>query len=248
LDGQKVLVLHTRVPLWRGLESGTKGDDVTGLQEALAAAGYDVPATGAYGSVTDKALRDLMRAAGLTLTSRDATPFDHIAWIPQGTITAETCPFSLGDQVSQGQDIITLPKALTQITVQNPPANRMPGARTLDLGGFTIVTPEDGVVTDVEQLAALAGSTEYRYGVAAVPDAVISVDMEWRLQDSVDVVSVPPRAVFGLNNNQGCVATGDTTLPVTVVSSSLGSALVRFADGVTPPTTVDLDKGDRACP
>lgn len=47
------------------LRHGSHGDDVKALQEMLTAAGFRVPATGVYGSMTERAVRAYQQRNGL---------------------------------------------------------------------------------------------------------------------------------------------------------------------------------------
>jgi hypothetical protein len=247
VDGQAVLAIHTAVPLWRPLDYGTSGKDVTALQQALADHGADLAVSGTYGAATDRALRALFERAGAPIATRAAVPFDHLVWISAETVTADTCAFSLGDTVTVGQDLVTFPKVLMRISVTNPPASKVAGARQLDFGGSPIPTSDDGLVTDPSQLAAVMAMPQYQYGVASSQATPATMDLDWVLQDPPIVSTVPPRSVFGIADGRGCVASGGTVYPVTLVGSSLGSSLVRFDGTEAPPSDVDLNPEQLPC-
>ncbi|MDR0284259.1 MAG: peptidoglycan-binding protein [Propionibacteriaceae bacterium] len=247
VDGANVVALHTRVPLWRGLEIGMVGDDVTALQEALVSLGHGVAVTGKYDRATREALRAVFRATGMSLKSSDGLPFDRIVWLPEDRVAVATCDVVLGEQIGVDQVLATPPLVLTRIEVVNPPGDRMPGPRSLKAGTFVVATLDDGVVTDPAQLADVTALRDYQFGVALSEDLVVTMDMEWSLQQSLEVSSVPPRAVFGQAGDQACVIADGRAWPVRVVASSLGSVLVEFGPDVAPPSSVDLEPGGQTC-
>ncbi|MDR2973596.1 MAG: peptidoglycan-binding protein [Propionibacteriaceae bacterium] len=247
VDGRPVVALRTRIPLWRPLDAQAKGDDVSSLQEALVSLGHsEIRVDGSYGAVTDKALRSVMTTAGMRLSPEEATPFDHILWLPTGEITTEACLLAVGHPVAAGEDIITLPARLSSITIKSPPANRLPGARELRLGNLTIPTNEDGGVQDPTALDTVATSPDLLAGVTS-SDPAIDIEVEWRLHDPVTVAAVPPKALFGIRDTVGCVLVDGTPTRVTLVASSLGSSLIVFDNAAQAPTVVGLDVEDRSC-
>lgn len=59
-----VIALQGQLPMFRSLGPGSKGDDVTQLQEALVRLGIDVPVDGTYGEATERAVEELYTRVG----------------------------------------------------------------------------------------------------------------------------------------------------------------------------------------
>ncbi|KHL04256.1 hypothetical protein LK10_06910 [Sinomonas humi] len=80
VSGRPVLVLQSRVPLYRDLADGDKGPDVTELQEALAALGHPCTATGTFDAATQRALSKFYAAAGSTAPAADSASKAAFRW------------------------------------------------------------------------------------------------------------------------------------------------------------------------
>jgi peptidoglycan hydrolase-like protein with peptidoglycan-binding domain len=89
-NGRPVFVLPGSFALYRDLEPGATGDDVTAIQDGLSAAGYATgrDRSGTYGAGTQAAVRKLYKAAGYT--APEVTPAPEAP--PAGTSPAAATP------------------------------------------------------------------------------------------------------------------------------------------------------------
>lgn len=74
ISGDPYFLLPGPLPLYRDLVTGSRGDDVSALQQSLSKAGYSVPVTGVVGSLTIKAAQQLFKSAGFALPTTSAPP------------------------------------------------------------------------------------------------------------------------------------------------------------------------------
>ena len=247
LDGQVVMALHTTMPMWRVPVIGTEGQDISSLQNALVELGQNISVTGKYSRETDRAFRAVLSSAGMTITAYQSLPLDHVLWIPDNSVSVSECLFSVGDVLQAGQDLIELTRDLSQVAIQNLPTDIVSGSRNLTAGSWAFQTSEDGIVADPTELANIQATPQYQEGIEASTDEPVIVDMQWELQNPLSVSSVPPRSLFDIATNQGCVASNGKVYRVAIVASSLGSALVQFAEDDQIPSTVDLDPVGLTC-
>ena len=80
VSGRPLLVLQSRVPLYRDINDGDKGPDVVGLQAALAALGYACPSTGTFDAATQRALSKFYAAARSTAPTGDSPSSVAFHW------------------------------------------------------------------------------------------------------------------------------------------------------------------------
>lgn len=112
VNGAPIFAFTGAFPFYRDLSEGDTGPDVRQLQEGLAAAGYDLDATGTFGTVTANAVGAIFRAHGYTAptttaaaasgqATSSATPARTAAPSSSTTDTQNTAPyFPLADLVS----------------------------------------------------------------------------------------------------------------------------------------------------
>ncbi|HEY0216861.1 MAG TPA: peptidoglycan-binding domain-containing protein [Cellulomonas sp.] len=243
VDGVPVVALATRVPLWRDLAVGDSGDDVVALQEELVRLGGAVPVDGRYRVATHRVVRAMLADRGVVVRADEPLARARVLWLPAVSVTVASCEVRVGSAVEEDDPVLTLPTRLTRLTLDGVPDGTLPGTRVLDVGEVAAPTDETGAVTDAAVLDQVAATAAFRAVVAADEE---SFETTWALVDPVDLVAVPPRALFGLRPGSGCVRADGTVLPVRVVTSSLGVTLVDL-DGAAVPARVDLDV-DASCP
>ncbi|MDI6099430.1 peptidoglycan-binding domain-containing protein [Actinoplanes sp. NEAU-A12] len=230
IDGKPVIALATRTPLYRDLGSGDKGDDVRALQRELHRLGHKrVEATGRYDRRTRAAMRAVQKKAGIADPEGTVT-IREVLWLPAPRVVPNSCELTLGAFVSAGQTFAKVPPRLTSVVVNSLPSGIVPGERTIEVLGVTGPLNAQGAATDGRFLSELAAGQEYKLLLASGEKPDLSAII--RLKTAIPTVKVPPGSVFALDGDQGCVQSGDTGHPVTVVGSRLGATLVTMKGDV----------------
>ena len=241
VDGQPVVALATAVPLWRDLSVGIKGDDVAAVQKELGRLGHQVPHTGVYDRATRLAMAKVLSSAGATLPADGQLPRSRVVWLPASNVPVASCDVTLGAPISAGGSVVTVPAAITKISVKSLPSNAAPGPRNLVMAGVRVAADANGAVTDPKSLAKLTASPLYQAFVSS--KGAVPLRGSWVLAAPLQVAAVPPSSLIGLDATVSCVQTDTATVPVTVVSSMAGRSLVAFPAGTTPPRTVRVQPG-----
>lgn len=231
IDGQPVVSLQTRVPLWRDLHHGDRGDDVEALQTELARLGYAVDIDGIAGFATISATQSLFAERGIDTKNMNGIPSGRVLWIPSYEVELSSCSAATGDVVSEGDALAVLGAGLVTGEATNMPAGAVPGERIIIIDGERIPVDEQGRIVAYEALQLLASTPTYSAAVRA-GESVISGALV--LAEPVDVAVVPPGAIFGVDGNEACVAVDGEPRSVTLWGSELGQSFVSF-DGDTPP-------------
>lgn len=235
-----LIYLATSRPLWRDLAIGDTGPDVRSLQEALADLGEPLLPDGRFGSVTLRAVADVAKRGGATdASSWSVLPFSRLIWLPAPTVQTVTCDRGLGDQLSEGDPVATLPRGISDARVTPVPPNVMPGEREAVVGDLAFPLDEAGAIPGMEDLARLAQSSAYREradgaapagqaGASALPDNSdgVAVSVLYRLANPVTVFSVPAAAVYDTDGASACVLADGRPIAVTIAGSQLGQTLI----------------------
>jgi peptidoglycan hydrolase-like protein with peptidoglycan-binding domain len=229
VNSQAVVSLATRVPLWRDLSVGDKGEDVVALQSELARLGHAVKADGSVGAATLAAVASLIANAGETGYRSQTVPASRLLWIPEPTAMPESCALSVGSAVEAGGVLATFSGAITALSVVQLPDGTMPGERVLEVDGHSVPVGPDGTVTDAASLAGLAATPALRAPRKSEEAATIAA--MYRLAEPVSVSAVPPSAVYAVADAKGCVLSAKGSVPVVVVGSQLGETFVRTEAG-----------------
>ncbi len=235
IDDRPILALATKVPLWRELSRGVKGNDVKAFQAELARLGYEVSADGNFGAGTAAALKKFQSDAGIAKPSGALEPSDVI-WLPARTVTVKSCDLRLG--ASPEGTFATVAGTIDGLRLTDSDAGKAAGERVLALGDVTVPVIADQDVTDPEFLSAVSESMQFLGWQRTDGESALMLD--YQLAEPLDVAVIPPGAVFAIKGDQACVASNGVAQPVRVVASSLGQTSVTF-DGKTP-STVDLTK------
>lgn len=244
VDGVQTLNMATTVPLWRDLELGTTGPDVTALQTELARLGQSVPVDGTVGSATLDATVDLFAIAGDPAPDRDVIRAARVLWLPGETVTVSTCDSSTGGVVSAGDPVATLTGRLTGAVVARLPVGAVPGARNLEIDGLTVPVGDEGRVTSPEALATISGSDSF---LQAVRGAESSIQGRLALAEPVTVSSVPPGSLYDLDGQAACVLGDGIPTAVQVVGSELGQTFVTFETPTSPSLVALSPETGPAC-
>lgn len=229
INGEALLNLATRVPLWRDLSVGDSGDDVAALQTELARLGADVVADGVLGQGSVAFLR-----ARLNEPNSDArtVPLRRLLWIPSPSVDITECSASTGGIAVAGTPLATVAAAPSARMLASP-TDLIPGPRVLTVDGVQLDVDARGRVTSPEQLADLAATASYRSAVAD-GEAAPTLQGVLALAEPALVAGVPPAAVYGIDGTAGCVLESEgRARGVTIVGSQLGQTFVVI-DGEVP--------------
>lgn len=234
LDDQPVLALATSMPLWRELQPGDRGADVTSLQSELARLGKAVTVDGRLGTETLTALTELFHAVGDT-SDLGSVPLARIQWLPAPAVTLGGCTAALGDRLEDGDEVATLPGGVLQLTIDTYPDDLYPGDRVVVIDDIDVPVDPEGHVSS-EGIALIDGIALTRPTDGNGP-ATFSAPL--RLTTAIAVAPVPPSSLYDLDGTKGCVTVAGEPHAVTVAGSQLGQTFVVF-DTKTTPASVDV--------
>lgn len=244
VDDRPVLALATSVPLWRDLAPGTRGGDVTALQDELVRLGHSLRPDGVYGSATTAAVTALQRQAGVARPTGTLAA-TSVLWLPAARVTVGECAVGLAEPVGDGP-FATTAAAPVSLSVAQDLTGLVPGDRVVRLGGTVAPVDADGRVTDaalLDALAASAGAGPTRSGEGTA-DKDAQVEVEYALASPLEALVVPPAALYGLAGDTGCLLGDGVPVPVRVLSSTLGTSLV--VTDAAPPRRVEVAPVDPA--
>lgn len=246
VDDDPVVGLATSVPLYRDLSQGQRGADVRALQKELERLGLLSSADGVYGWQTAQAVRQLFRDAGVRHPDGRLSRED-VVWMPAAEVVVDDCAVLPGSSVSSGGVFAEVSGALESARVESMPDSPLPGERLLTVSGVTGPVDEDGFVDDEEFLRELADTSAARSAQQGEDEPVSG---SLALAEPVDAFSVPPGALVGTADGEGCLEAGGSLYAVRVVGSSLGGAVVVPVEGGELPDRVDLGPAQSAtsCP
>lgn len=233
VDGTPVINLATVRPLWRDMTFDTKGEDVKALQAELRRLGKDVPDHGWFNWATWNAWREIVEANGGKV-EYGALSLAHTMWLPEAEPLIESCDVQTGAMLGGDQPIATLPVALNTIQIKNLPTDAAAGDRVLTVDGVTVPVDAEGQITGPDDLAQLLATASYRNYVSS--DGETAMTGTYALATPMEVIPVPPAAIYDLENGQGCVVGDGEPAPVKVVGSALGRSFVTFDE--QPPANI----------
>lgn len=235
IDGKAIYGIPTGYPLYRNLAEGDEGPDVTALQRALAAAGYDPgDADGEFGSETAEALADWQADQELDENGRlELATF--VSYKPSAVV--DEVDVAVGDKVQAGGKLATL--APTSSLVATAEVSQLDVAK-LKLGQRVTLTFDalDGADASgtVDDIADAPESTEGSAGTTTVVQYPVTVR----------IAKLPTGARDGMTG-QASVVTASRRNVVTVPSSAIGGSSANptvqvVEDGavVTRPVVVGL--------
>jgi hypothetical protein len=226
ISGQPVVAIATSAPLWRDLELGISGDDVTSLHNELSRLGYNAPTGNKVTAETFTAVETLLLKVGTKTADKNVISMSQFVWIPEDGARVATCQAAMGQSVTPGQPVAALRRILAaaQVTL---PTQLTPGQRVLQVENVATTLDSNGQVSSVG-LADLMASNAYRLTLLNNPD-LPTLTGRVSLAESIKVAVVPPGALYKQVGTTACVLSGGTTpVPVEVVASELGQTLVRL--------------------
>ncbi|MBO1737239.1 peptidoglycan-binding protein [Leifsonia sp. TF02-11] len=256
INDEMIVYLATSRPLWRDLAVGDVGADVRSLQEELVTLGHAIRPDGRFGTATLRAVVEVAEKAGASdAATWSVLPHDRVIWLPARAVQTVTCDRRLGDRVSEGDAVATLPSGVAAAKVSPLPANALSGDRVVVVGDLTLPVDASGSIAAAESLVRLAQSTEYREHAdrastdesGAAPftggSAGAELSITYRLATPVSVISVPAASVYDTHGAAACVAVRGRGIAMTIVGSQLGQTFVVPEQDVRV-REVDLDTRD----
>lgn len=274
LDSVPQLALHTDVPLWRSLTSGTRGEDAQGLNNALRRLGYAAPAGDTMTWATITAYNQLVANVGAAKLTAEGgwaiTPASFI-WLERDSATIESCTVRQGQQLTPGATVLTTRAAPVAATLTLPTDDLQPGDRALAVGDQRFdVAAGTTQITDAGMLQAIMASQEYQIAVlqaqggasggsggaggsgvgggGAPSAAAISVKFPWALKTPVEVWELPPSALYDAKGTEACVLSDGKPTGVGIVASELGKTKVTVdGGGVLGMVRVNAGDDSGAC-
>jgi membrane fusion protein, macrolide-specific efflux system len=210
INGKAVYGIPSSYPLYRDLAEGDEGPDVTALQKALAAAGYDPgEADGDFGDGTADALADWQADKGLDETGA-LTLASFVSYKP-GAVVDEVA-VAVGDRVQAGGKLATL--APTSSLVASAEVSQLDVAQ-LKVGQQVTLTFDalDGAETSgtVDEIADTPASSTAEAGTSTVVQYPVTVR----------IGKLPSGARTGMTG-QASVVTASRRNVVVVPSSAIG--------------------------
>jgi membrane fusion protein, macrolide-specific efflux system len=235
VDGNAVYGIPSGYPLYRGLAEGDEGPDVTALQKALAAAGYDPgEADGDFGTGTADALADWQADHGLEETGRlDLASF--VSYKPGAVVDDVTV--KVGDRMQAGGKLATL--APSQSLAATADVSQLDVAK-LKVGQRVTLTFDalDGAATSgtVDEIADSPTSSDSSAGTTTVVQYPVTVR----------IGKLPTGARTGMTGQASVVTTSRRNV-VVVPASAIGGTtanptvqVVQDGTTVTRPVVVGL--------
>ncbi|MDO5495335.1 MAG: peptidoglycan-binding domain-containing protein [bacterium] len=223
VDGSPVMALATRVPLWRDLASGMRGEDVAAVQAELNRLGAELAEDGHFGSATAAAVSALWTEAGAP-DPRGRISVDHVAWLFAPAVPVESCEVHLGEEIG-GSPLATALRTPTGIRLTSVPQDAVPGDRTLTYGGASVLDDGTGVISSPEMIEAMASSETYRLWLIDPAMTELTFTLDYALASPLSILTLPPASV-GRGGGIHCVESREETIQVEIVGSQLGSTFV----------------------
>lgn len=245
VDGQGLLNLHSRHPLWRELFVGDRGADVRGLKKELARLGLPTDDGNVLQPSDLRALQRLADSAGAHRRPASISPEDVI-WLPRPTITLGSCDAATGETVQADSVLASAPGDVAVRILTPEPL--VEGERVLRLDGLDLPLDAELALRAEADRARVADSSDYRSAMAesAGADGPVVFSASVELTEPIEVVAVIPSAIQVTSMSTGCVASDRGVENVTIVTSDLGRSLVMFDDGSLPASIAA--KAPASCP
>lgn len=155
--------------------------------------------------------------------------------------------------------MLTTTSQPVRATFRRNDSSMLRGDRVMEVNGATFtITDRTADSTDASLLSAIGASNEYR--AAQQPSAsgqasdtagsqsdtgqdtasnTINVTYRWKLAKTLNVVSVPPAAMYDVSADSACVVSRGKPVAVHVVASQLGKSMVSVQSGASL-TSVDV--------
>jgi len=176
----------------------------------------------------------------------DTMRVDALVWIPKPEVRANQWRASIGSATPLDQILGIVSGDLVSIDVALVvPGDLLPGPRIFSLFGQEITIDELGTVSDPDYLHSVQSCSEYINILTTSTD--LRASGEIRLATPIQALRVPPSAVFGMNEQSGCVLSNGSAVRVIVIGSSLGSSLI-VADEAIKVVSIGQSVASTVCP
>ncbi|WP_285115013.1 peptidoglycan-binding protein [Leifsonia sp. fls2-241-R2A-40a] len=236
VEGSPLVAFSTSEPLWRDFVAGDTGADVLAAQRELERLGYALHADGRYGAATAAALAKFMKSAGI-VNPDPAKVRASVVWLPAPVSRATTCEAQIGQRLRDDERLASVSDAVLSAKVAQLPDGAVLGPRVLRYKGRSIPITESGIASPIAAELLPPRSAKAAEGNEESPEEQSGTAA---LAAPIQVASVTPSAVFGLDGQEGCLLSGNRIVPVTVVGSALGQTFVRFKVAKVPDV-INLD-------
>ena len=176
VEGQPVLAMIGTVPAWRTLSTDSDdGIDVLQLEYSLTALGYDADGALTIDSTFDSDTQAAVEAwqEGLGVETSGEVALGRIVFLP-ATTTVSSVSAQVGDDLTDGDAVLSLAGGQQQVTVSVPAEDRA-------VVGVGLAVEVGGVAGVVSRLRSASGSTDVDV------QAVISLDSALEAQDGAAV-------------------------------------------------------------
>ncbi|MCT2085175.1 peptidoglycan-binding protein [Microbacterium enclense] len=236
IDGQPVAALASEQPFYRDITWGVEGADVDALRAALGDLGYEVATSGRYSGELHDAVAVFQRDRGIA-PADGSLLLSSILWIPNAQTVPSKCSLSLGQAYNGGDLFATVPGDLRSLrVVQNVDNVMVPGQRRVTVLGVEASLSEAGVIDDPQQVRDIQSAPTFAATLAAIDSTPLTARSA--LATPVQVVSLPPAALFDVTGSTACVEGLAGAMPVQIVGTGMGATLVQFPGGSAPSEVV----------
>ncbi|MDO5676341.1 MAG: hypothetical protein Q4G35_02400 [Propionibacteriaceae bacterium] len=227
VSGQPIVALATSVPLWRDLPSDAKGADVAALQTELQRLGKELEVTGMMDRATRRAAAELLGVHDPDAKLWATIPVANWLWIPAPQIAIEEVEVEVGQSIGTDTAVVSVPGEDPMAKLASVPADGLPGPRIITIAGTSYPVDESGQIVDRALIQQLIESPQFEVAKQQVEAGQpVTLRVPWTLGTPVDVYAVPPQALFGAVGSDACVEVDGAAVPVQIVTSELGRALV----------------------
>ncbi|GAA3590126.1 hypothetical protein GCM10022198_12520 [Klugiella xanthotipulae] len=239
IDNESIVALYTDLPLWRDLNSGDTGEDVSSLQRELIRLGFNIIESGRFDFRTSEAVRKLIPSHD---NSRQyALQLSRFIWLPSPELTISSCANSIGDLISVGQSLATSGNQLTSIKLTEN--NQGDGSRVVTAGGIESELTENGTITDRAFLDAYSETPEFIQWRANQSQGLT---VKSHLKTPIHSVTVPSSALFMVDGRYACIIGNGKSLAVTIIGSELGKTFVT-ADNLPSQVSIRPFSDEEKC-
>lgn len=226
IDGQPIAALASSVPFYRDITWGVDGPDTDALRAALLGLGYSVATTGKYDADLRDAVAAFQRDRGIA-PADGSLVLSSILWIPDAESVPDECPLAVGQAYASGDPFATLPGRLRSLRVVQDTDNVMvAGARRVEVLGVDATLTDAGVIDDPQQISAIQSAPTFAATLAAIDSKPLTARSS--LVVPVEVVSLPPAALFDVSGSAACVESVHGSMPVQIIGTGMGATLVQF--------------------
>ncbi|NIA24348.1 MAG: efflux RND transporter periplasmic adaptor subunit [Gammaproteobacteria bacterium] len=248
INDQPVTLLYGDSPAWRPMRKGSEGADVTQLEDALVALGYDpdgnVTIDEEFTSYTRTMVKDWQEDIGAPVDG--IVDLGEVVFLP-GPVRVAGTLVQLGSGVHDGTPMLSTSSSDPVVTVTLDPSDE--GLFEVD-DRVTVTLPDGsdmgGIVTSLDTSIGQGGATSTSVTISLDdPKATASfgnsvVDVSIVTDAAYDVLAVPVTALLALSEGGYAVEIDDggSTHLVAVEPG-------MYADGLVEITSGELTAGDR---